>query len=272
MASINARIAKELNVQTAQVAAAVDLLGEGATVPFIARYRKEKTGGLDDTQLRKLEERLGYLTRAGRSARHGPQEHHRARQADAGAATRHSTPPTARSNWKISTRPSSRSGEPRPRSRAKRDSSRWPMRCSRTRRSIRRWRPRSIVECRKRRRRRQGRARWRAFHSDRAHRREREARRRPARMAVGDGALRSKVLKGKETEGAKFSDYFDFRQAMIARCRRIARWRFCAAATKAFLDLDLDVDVRARPAAPGRTARSCRRSTSPTVAAPRTAG
>ena len=60
--SINARIAKELNVQTGRVAAAVDLLGEGATVPFIARYRKEKTGGLDDTQLRKLEERLGYLT------------------------------------------------------------------------------------------------------------------------------------------------------------------------------------------------------------------
>lgn len=62
MHSINARIASELNVQLTQVAAAVDLLGEGATVPFIARYRKEKTGGLDDTQLRKLEERLGYLT------------------------------------------------------------------------------------------------------------------------------------------------------------------------------------------------------------------
>jgi protein Tex len=60
--AINSRIAKELNVQIAQVTAAVDLLGEGATVPFIARYRKEKTGGLDDTQLRKLEERLGYLT------------------------------------------------------------------------------------------------------------------------------------------------------------------------------------------------------------------
>ncbi|MEZ5898611.1 MAG: Tex family protein [Hyphomicrobiaceae bacterium] len=61
MDPINARIASELNVQINQVAAAVELLGEGATVPFIARYRKEKTGGLDDTQLRKLEERLGYL-------------------------------------------------------------------------------------------------------------------------------------------------------------------------------------------------------------------
>ncbi len=60
-AKITARIAQELGVQIAQVAATVELLAEGATVPFIARYRKEKTGGLDDTQLRKLDERLGYL-------------------------------------------------------------------------------------------------------------------------------------------------------------------------------------------------------------------
>ena len=49
---INQRIASELGVGVGQVTAAVDLLGEGATVPFIARYRKERTGGLDDTQLR----------------------------------------------------------------------------------------------------------------------------------------------------------------------------------------------------------------------------
>ncbi|MBI1398242.1 MAG: S1 RNA-binding domain-containing protein [Betaproteobacteria bacterium] len=55
------RIATELQVRAAQVEAAVALLDEGATVPFIARYRKEVTGGLDDTQLRTLEERLGYL-------------------------------------------------------------------------------------------------------------------------------------------------------------------------------------------------------------------
>ena len=54
-------IAKELNVGGAQVAATVALLDEGATVPFIARYRKEATGNLDDTQLRNLEERLLYL-------------------------------------------------------------------------------------------------------------------------------------------------------------------------------------------------------------------
>jgi protein Tex len=58
---INQRIAAELNVRVEQVKSAVDLLGEGSTVPFIARYRKEVTGGLDDTQLRNLEERLGYL-------------------------------------------------------------------------------------------------------------------------------------------------------------------------------------------------------------------
>ncbi|WP_321868167.1 Tex family protein [Burkholderia ubonensis] len=55
------RIATELTVQPRQVAAAVQLLDEGATVPFIARYRKEVTGNLDDTQLRQLEERLLYL-------------------------------------------------------------------------------------------------------------------------------------------------------------------------------------------------------------------
>ena len=54
-------IATEIGATPAQVVSAVELLDGGATVPFIARYRKEVTGGLDDTQLRKLEERLGYL-------------------------------------------------------------------------------------------------------------------------------------------------------------------------------------------------------------------
>lgn len=55
------RIAEELSVNTKQIQAAVLLLDEGSTVPFISRYRKEATGGLDDTQLRTLEERLIYL-------------------------------------------------------------------------------------------------------------------------------------------------------------------------------------------------------------------
>ncbi|HVZ43616.1 MAG TPA: Tex family protein [Ramlibacter sp.] len=61
MQNINRQIAAELRVQDRQVDAAVELLDGGATVPFIARYRKEATGGLDDTQLRELESRLGYL-------------------------------------------------------------------------------------------------------------------------------------------------------------------------------------------------------------------
>ncbi|KGM39097.1 transcription accessory protein [Aquabacterium sp. NJ1] len=61
MDKILMQLAAELNVRPAQVNAAVQLLDGGATVPFIARYRKEATDGLDDTQLRDLEARLGYL-------------------------------------------------------------------------------------------------------------------------------------------------------------------------------------------------------------------
>jgi len=61
LAPIEHRIAIELGVRPSQVIAAIGLLDEGATVPFISRYRKEATDGLDDTQLRNLEERLTYL-------------------------------------------------------------------------------------------------------------------------------------------------------------------------------------------------------------------
>ncbi|QDL54638.1 Tex family protein [Rhodoferax aquaticus] len=61
MQKIIAQIAQEIKVRPDQVEAAVGLLDEGATVPFIARYRKEVTGGLDDIQLRELEARLSYL-------------------------------------------------------------------------------------------------------------------------------------------------------------------------------------------------------------------
>src|ERR1700676_1773038 len=61
MKPINLRIAEELGVREQQVAAAISLLDGGATVPFVARYRKEATGELDDAQLRTLEERLRYL-------------------------------------------------------------------------------------------------------------------------------------------------------------------------------------------------------------------
>ena len=61
MKTIPQRIAAELSVQEQQVQSAILLLDEGATVPFIARYRKEATNGLNDIQLRTLEERLHYL-------------------------------------------------------------------------------------------------------------------------------------------------------------------------------------------------------------------
>lgn len=61
MKSIFQRISEQLTIKEQQVNAAVSLLDEGATVPFIARYRKEVTGGLDDTQLRQLEEKLNYM-------------------------------------------------------------------------------------------------------------------------------------------------------------------------------------------------------------------
>ena len=59
--SIQSRLALEVSAHPNQIAAASALLDEGASVPFIARYRKEITGGLDDIQLRLLEERLRYL-------------------------------------------------------------------------------------------------------------------------------------------------------------------------------------------------------------------
>ncbi len=60
--NIPKKIAQELNIQAQQVEATISLLAEGATIPFIARYRKEATGALDDSQLRQLDDRLRYLT------------------------------------------------------------------------------------------------------------------------------------------------------------------------------------------------------------------
>ena len=61
MQNIAQLIATELNVRQQQVTDTISLLDDGATVPFIARYRKEATGGLDDAQLRTLSSRLSYL-------------------------------------------------------------------------------------------------------------------------------------------------------------------------------------------------------------------
>src|SRR6516165_12043687 len=79
MKPINLRIAEELGVREHQVAGAVSLLDSGATVPFVARYRKEATGALDDAQLRTL----------GRASGRHPREHQPARK------TRRSAPASA---------------------------------------------------------------------------------------------------------------------------------------------------------------------------------
>ena len=60
--NINALIAKELSIKNEQVDSVIKLLKEDATIPFIARYRKEQTGGLDEEVLRQVEDRLSYLT------------------------------------------------------------------------------------------------------------------------------------------------------------------------------------------------------------------
>ena len=213
MDKINQRIAAELGVGVAQVAAAVELLGEGSTVPFIARYRKEKTGGLDDTQLRKLEERLGYLRELEDRRADRAQEHRGAGQADAGAARAPSTAPPPRSSWKTSTRPTSRSAAPRRRSRARRGSSRWPTRCWPTRHSSRSRRPPSSSM------RDKGVADAKAALDGARHilieriGENAELVGTSARMGVERGRRSPRRWRrARKTEGAKFSDYFDFGQ------------------------------------------------------------
>ncbi len=129
MDSINSRIAEELGVRPQQVEAAVALFDEGSTVPFIARYRKEVTGSLDDTQLRHLEERLRYLRELDdrRTSILASIE-------EQGKLTpelaRESSWPTPRPASKTSTCRTSRSAAPRARSPWKPASASWPMRCS----------------------------------------------------------------------------------------------------------------------------------------------
>jgi uncharacterized protein len=80
MKPINLHVAEELGVREQQVAAAVSLLDGGATVLFVARYRKEATGTLDDAQLRTLEERLRYLRELEERRRRNSRQHQSARK------------------------------------------------------------------------------------------------------------------------------------------------------------------------------------------------
>lgn len=244
MNAINARIAKELSVQLAQVTAAVVLLGEGATVPFIARYRKEKTGGLDDTQLRKLEERLGYLTEL---------EQRRATVLKSITEQDKLTPELERSiravESKVELEDLYAPFKPKRRTKAQiareaglepladvliKDPSRDPSQ-----------------EATKFINAEQGVADTKAaLDGARAILIERIA---EDAALVGDlrqwlwsnGILTSKVIKGKQDEGAKFSDYFDFSQPVrdVPSHRALALLR---GQNEGFLSLNLDVAVEGR--------------------------
>ena len=130
MKPINLRIAEELGVREQQVAAAISLLDGGATVPFVARYRKEATGTLDDVQLRTLEERLRYLREL--DERRAAILDSIAQQGKLDSALKHAID-TADSKARLEDLylRIGRSGGRKPKSHAKRVSSRWQRRFSR---------------------------------------------------------------------------------------------------------------------------------------------
>ena len=127
MKPIDLRIAEELGIRAQQVAAAIALLDSGATVPFVARYRKEATGALDDTQLRSLEERLRYLRDL--DERRSVILDSISQQGKLDAALKQAIERrTARRGSRISICPIVPSGGQKRKSRAKRASSRWQRR------------------------------------------------------------------------------------------------------------------------------------------------
>lgn len=141
-------IAGDIQARAEQVEAAVRLLDEGNTVPFIARYRKEITGGLDDTQLRNLETRLGYLRELEdrrQAILKSIGEQGKLTEALAGAINGTMSKPS----WKTSICRINRNAAPVGRSRLKRALSRWPICCGTRRRTILKRRPRNSSTLRK---------------------------------------------------------------------------------------------------------------------------
>ena len=103
-------IAEELKLPPASVARTLELIAEGATVPFMARYRKEVTGGLDEVQLRAIKERAEELAELGSPAQDGDRVHRRPGQADRRAVPAHRRPPCRAPSWRTCTCPTSPSG------------------------------------------------------------------------------------------------------------------------------------------------------------------
>ena len=239
MDKINEQIARELSVKASQVAAAVEMLGEGATVPFIARYRKEKTGGLDDTQLRKLDERLVYL-----------RELEDRRQSvlksigDQGKLTPQLTASIAAAETKVALEDLYAPYKQKRRTKAQiareagleplidallADPTRVPETAAATFIDAAKGVPDAKA----------------ALEGARAILLERISEKADLVGALrewlwAEGEVTSRVVKGKEAEGAKFSDYFDFRQKVrdVPSHRALALLR---GRNEGILDLELDV-------------------------------
>jgi uncharacterized protein len=241
MSVINNRIAAELGVAVGQVAAAVELLAEGATVPFIARYRKERTGGLDDTQLRRLEERLGYLREL---------EDRRAAVLKSIEEQGKLTPDLARAivaaDTKVALEDLYAPYKPKRRTKAQmaREAGLEPLLDA----ILQNPALTPDVEGAKYINAEKGVADAKAaLDGARAILIERIGENAPLVGGLrewlwGDGILASKMVKGKEADGAKFSDYFDFSQKIrdIPSHRALALLR---GRNEGVLDLELDVPV-----------------------------
>ena len=125
MQTITELLAQELNCRQEYIANVIALLDEGNTIPFIARYRKEQHGAMDDTTLRTLETRLQYLRNLRPAPRGGQGLHRRAGKADGRAGTPPSTRPRRSPRSRTSTAPTSPSAARARPSPGKRASSRW---------------------------------------------------------------------------------------------------------------------------------------------------
>ncbi len=237
---INGQIAAELAVGVGQVAAAVEMLAEGATVPFIARYRKEKTGGLDDTQLRKLEERLGYLTEL---------EDRRGAVIKAIDEQGKLTPELARAIASAATKVELEDlytpykVKRRTKAQIAREAGLEPL-CDALLTNpalMPDAEAAKFIDAAK------GVADTKAALDGARHILIERIGEKPELVGGlrtwlwGDGVVRSRLVKGKETEGAKFSDYFDFAQRIkdLPSHRALALLR---GRNEGILDLDLDVE------------------------------
>lgn len=230
-ARIVALLATELGVRANQIAAAVELLDDGATVPFIARYRKEATGGLDDTVLRNLEVRLGYLREL--EERRGAILESISQQ---GKLTPELQQEIAAADTKQRLEDLYAPYKPKRRTRAQiaREAGLEPLAdailadpgCDPAALAAQYLNPEASITDAKA-----------ALDGARDILAERYAENADLLADMREhlwstGLLYSKVVDGKETEGANFRDWFDFNEPLRA-CPRTASWRCCAAASKA---------------------------------------